>query len=78
MSDISELKAEIDKINTELASHRVLISALLSYIYDPADRLKIMSLIETHASKTGRHADNDMRSNLGFFVKQLFQQSGKE
>ncbi|WP_337049873.1 hypothetical protein [Serratia fonticola] len=50
MSEISEIKLELEKVQAELKAHQIMLSSLMTYVLNPADRMAFIKIM-TNAEK---------------------------
>lgn len=50
MSEISEIKLELENVRAELKAHQIMLSTLMTYVLNPADRMEFIKIM-TNAGK---------------------------
>lgn len=74
MSEINELKAEIEKMKSELIANKILISALLVHASGTGNLSELMFKISRLRKSMGISEDDEkVQTHIGFFVKKLFE-----
>ncbi|MEX9949208.1 hypothetical protein AB7X11_11905 [Providencia alcalifaciens] len=74
MSELNELKAEIEKMKSELVANKILISALLvhtSYIGKLSELLFKISRVRK--SMDISEDDEEIQTHIGFYIKKLLE-----
>ncbi len=73
MTEINELKKEIESMKSELAAHKILISSLLVHLPKSIDRVRFMSACSKISQANGVEQTADLLSKLGYFTRILFE-----
>ncbi len=73
MTEINELKKEIEGMKSELAAHKILISSLLVHLPKSIDRVRFMSACSKISQANGVEQTADLLSKLGYFTRILFE-----
>ncbi|EKT66896.1 hypothetical protein QDQ39_02360 [Providencia rettgeri] len=74
MSEINELKAEIEKMKSELVANKILISALLIHVAGSDNLPDLMFKIPKLTKALGVNEDDEeVQTHLGFYIKKLLE-----
>lgn len=73
MTEINELKKEIESMKSELAAHKILISSLLVHLPKSIDRVRFMSACSKISQANGVEQTADLLAKLGYFTRILFE-----
>ncbi|EKT54631.1 hypothetical protein [Providencia rettgeri] len=74
MSEINELKAEIEKMKSELIANKILISVLLIHVAGSDNLPDLMFKIPKLTKALGvSEDDEEVQTHLGFYIKKLLE-----
>lgn len=73
MTEINELKKEIESMKSELTAHKILISSLLVHFPESTNRARLMSTFCKISQANGVAQTDDSFSKLGYFTKTLIE-----
>lgn len=73
MTEINELKKEIESMKSELAAHKIIISSLLVHFPDSTNRTRLMSTFCKISQANGIKQTGDSFSKLGYFMRTLIE-----
>lgn len=71
MTEINELKKEIESMKSELAAHKILISSLLVHFPESTTHVRFMSTWSKISQANGVEQTADLLSKLGYFTRIL-------
>ncbi|CNK74283.1 Uncharacterised protein [Yersinia enterocolitica] len=69
MSEISEIKSELETVQAELKAHKIMLSTLISYVLDPADRTTFMNIMANAGKDLNPQQLDEVMTKLGHFSK---------
>lgn len=73
MTEINELKKEIESMKSELTTHKILISSLLVHFPESTNRVRFMSTFCKISKANGVAQTTDSFLNLGYFTRILIE-----